>query len=93
MHDFDKYAWYLDVYYRTLHSQNGEHYEAYTKSEFTRGDIITCIYNASTSEISYEKNGVSLGVAFTNVKGEDIAPAVLPSFGPLTLTAISYAHS
>jgi hypothetical protein len=41
------------------------------------GDIITCIYDASTSEISYEKNGVSLGVDYcTTVIGEDIAPAV-----------------
>ena len=34
------------------------------------------MYNAFTSEISYEKNGEYLGVAFTNVKGEDMAPAV-----------------
>jgi hypothetical protein len=34
------------------------------------------IYNSFSSEIFYEKNGVSLEVAFTNVKGEDIPPAV-----------------
>jgi hypothetical protein len=37
------------------------------------GDTRIYIYNASTSEISFEKNGVSLGVAFTNINGKDIA--------------------
>jgi SPRY domain len=48
------------------------------------GDTITSIYSSSSSEIFFEKNGVALGVAFTNVKGEDIAHVV-----GLTLSAIS----
>jgi SPRY domain len=68
-------GWYLFFYGGTLFSQNGDRYKPYA-SRYEVGDTITCIYNACTSEISFEKNGVSLGVAFTNVKGEDIAPAV-----------------
>jgi SPRY domain len=53
------------------------------------GDTISCVYNASTSEISFEKNGVSLGVAYTNVNGEDIAPAVeLHDLGDSTTLSI-----
>jgi SPRY domain len=59
----------------TLWSQNEVYNKAYS-SGCEVGDTITCIYNDSTSEISFEKNGVSLGVAYTNVNGEDIAPAV-----------------
>jgi SPRY domain len=68
-------GWYIFLRDGTLWSQNGDRSRAYS-SKCIAGDTITCIYNASTSEISFEKNGVSLGVAYTNVKGEDIAPAV-----------------
>jgi SPRY domain len=73
--NYDSCGWYLWLYDGTLFSQNGDRNRAYN-SRCIAGDTITCIYNASTCEISFEKNGVSLGVAFTNVKGEDIAPAV-----------------
>jgi SPRY domain len=68
-------GWYLFLNNGTLYSQNGNSGRAYS-SGWKEGDTITCIYNASTGEISFEKNGVSLGVAFTDVNGEDIAPAV-----------------
>jgi SPRY domain len=68
-------GWYLSLCSGKLFSQNGDFYKAYS-SGCRVGDTITCVCNASTSEISFEKNGVSLGVAFTNVNGEDIAPAV-----------------
>ena len=68
-------GWYLHLNDGTLYSQDGDRDKAYS-SACKVGDIITCIYNASTSEIFYEKNGASLGVAYTNVKGEDIASAV-----------------
>jgi SPRY domain len=58
-----------------LYSQNGDSDEPYS-SECEEGDTIACIYNASACKISFEKNGVSLGVAFTDVNGEDIAPAI-----------------
>jgi SPRY domain len=68
-------GWYLNSYNGARYSQNGDGGSAYS-SECHVGDTIACIYNELTMEISFEKNGVSLGVAFTNVKGEDIAPAV-----------------
>jgi SPRY domain len=68
-------GWYLSLYSGYLFSQNGDNGKAYS-SRCQAVDTVTCVYNASTSEISFEKNGVSLGVAFTNVNGEDIAPAV-----------------
>jgi SPRY domain len=72
---FGSCGWHLFMKDGTLFSQNGDNNKAYC-SECKVGDTITCIYNASTSEISYERNGVSLGVAHTNVNGEDIAPVV-----------------
>jgi SPRY domain len=73
----DSCGWYLYSSNGTLFSQNGDRHKAYTSScRCEVGDTITCIYNASACEISFEKNGVSLGVAFTYVNGEDIAPAV-----------------
>jgi SPRY domain len=55
------------------------------------GDTITCIYNSFSSEISFEKNGVSRGVVYGGVNGEDIAPVVeLNDVGDsITLFAIS----
>jgi SPRY domain len=73
--DLSSRGWYCFLYEGTLYSQDGHRGTNYN-TECKIGDTFTCIYNASTSEISYEKNGVSLGVAFTNVKGDDIAPAV-----------------
>jgi SPRY domain len=72
--NYDSCGWYLDLHGH-LYSQDGDYDRAYC-SECDVGDTISCIYNASSSEISFEKNGVSLGVAFTNVNGEGIAPAV-----------------
>jgi SPRY domain len=74
--NFHACGWCLHLRNGTLYSQNGDSGKAYS-SECELGDTITCIYNSSTSEISFEKNGVSLGVAYTNVNGEDIAPAVV----------------
>jgi hypothetical protein len=91
--NYESCGWYLYLCYDTLYSQDGDHGKEYC-SGCEVGDIITCIYNASTSEISYENNGVSLGVAFTNVKGEDIAPVVeLYDVGDsVTLSAISLTY-
>jgi SPRY domain len=69
-------GWYCRLQNGCLYSQNGViSGKAYT-SNYAVGETITCIYNASKGEISFEKNGVSLGLAFSNVSGEDIAPAV-----------------
>jgi SPRY domain len=73
--NYSSCGWYLSLHDGTLYSQNGDHRKAYS-SGCEVGDTITCVYNAFTCEISFEKNGVSLGVAYTNVNGEDIAPAV-----------------
>jgi SPRY domain len=73
--------WYLDLH-GYLYAQNEDDGREYC-SGCEVGDTITCIYTASTSEISFEKNGVSLRVAFANVYGEDIAPAVELSTGSL----------
>jgi hypothetical protein len=83
-------GWYLEIFNGHLHSKDGDRLKTYD-SGCKVGDTITCIYNCSSSEISFEKNGVSLGVAFTNVKGEDIAPAVELYYegDSITLSAIS----
>jgi SPRY domain len=73
--NYSSCGWYLSLYSGTLFSQNGDRYKPYS-SRCKVGDIIACIYDSSSSEISFEKNGVSLGVAYTDVNGEDIAPAV-----------------
>jgi SPRY domain len=88
--NFSSCGWYLSLHSGTLWSQNGDHGKAYS-SGCKIGDTITCVYNASTSEISFERNGVSLGVAYTNVNGEDIAPAVESYYvgDSITLSAIS----
>jgi hypothetical protein len=44
---------------------------------YKQGDIITCIYTPSM--ISFELNGISLGVDVANIYGEDITPAVAVS--------------
>jgi SPRY domain len=74
-HNYGSCGWYLYLKDGTLFSQNGEYRKAYSR-ECKVGDTISCIYSSSCSEISFEKNGVTLGVAYTNVNGEDIAPAV-----------------
>jgi SPRY domain len=83
-------GWYLALDNGCLYSLKGDYRREYS-SRCEVGDTITCIYNSSSSEISFEKNGVSLGVAFTNVKGEDIAPALVLMYegARLTLSAIS----
>jgi SPRY domain len=73
--NFISCGWYLYLYSGSLYSQNGDYEKAYC-SGCKVGDTITCIYDSYTRQITFEKNGVSLGVAFTNVNGEDIAPAV-----------------
>jgi SPRY domain len=74
-----------------LYSQDGDDGKAYCSSGYD-GEDITCIYNASAGEISYEKNGVYLGVAFTNVKGKDITPADHTyNDNWATLSALSFA--
>jgi hypothetical protein len=50
------------------------HYKAYSSGFI--GETISYIYNALSNEISFEKNGVSIGMAFTNISGENRAPAV-----------------
>jgi SPRY domain len=91
--NFRSCGWYLFLYNGRLYSQNGDYRKAYS-SKCEVGDTITCIYNSSSSEISFEKNGASLGVAFTNVNGEDIAPGVELRYvgDSLTLSAISYIY-
>jgi SPRY domain len=71
---FYPYGWCLCLHNGCLWPQNGDSRRAYSTG-CKVGDAITCIYNSSSSEISFEINGVSLGVAFINVNGEDIAPA------------------
>jgi SPRY domain len=87
-------GWYLYLHDGTLYSQDGDERKPYC-SGCKVGDSITCIYNSSSGDISFEKNGVSLGVAFTNVEGEDIAPAVELFYtgDSITLSAISYQYS
>jgi SPRY domain len=88
---YNSCGWYLFLYNGILYCPNGDNGRAYY-SDCEVGDIITCIYNSPSSEISFVKNGVSLGVALTNVKGEEIAPAVEFDHAAgesLTLTAIS----
>jgi hypothetical protein len=76
-------GWYMDLRDYRLYSQD-KPYDPSAKpyaqlleyDENWINEIFTCIYNASTREISFERNGVPLGVAFSNVVGEDIAPAV-----------------
>jgi SPRY domain len=87
--NYDSCGWYIFLNNGTLYSQNGDNCKPYS-SGFNKGDTLTCIYNAFTSEISFEMNGVSLGVAFTDVNGEDIAPAVELYDGgdSITLTSI-----
>jgi hypothetical protein len=46
------------------------------KMETAIKSILASIYNAFKSKISFDKNGLTLGVAFTNVDGEEIAPVV-----------------
>jgi SPRY domain len=73
--NYSSCGWYLSLFSGTLYAQNGDHARTYSIG-CKVGDTIACVYNASTSEISFEKNGAFLGVAYTNVNGEDIAPAV-----------------
>jgi SPRY domain len=73
--NYSSCGWYLYLNGGTLYSQNGDSGKPYA-SRCKVGDTITCMHDSSSSEISFEKNGVSLGVAFANVSGEDIAPAV-----------------
>jgi SPRY domain len=83
------HSWYLSLECGRLFSHNGDYKRDYT-SKCKAGDIITCIYDATASEISFEKNGEYLGVAFTNVRGEDIAPLVQFTVGTsVTLATIS----
>jgi SPRY domain len=81
-------GWYLHLNDGTLYSQNRDVSKEYC-GRVKVGDTIACIYNASSSEISFEKNGVSLGVAFSNVNGEDIAPAVELAQGNITLSSVN----
>jgi SPRY domain len=73
--NYSSCGWYLCLNNGTLYSQNGDCNKPYS-SGCEVGDTIACVYNASSSKISFEKNGVSLGAAYTDVNGEDIAPAI-----------------
>jgi SPRY domain len=43
----------------------------------SKGDTITCIYNASAGKIWFKQNGSDIiGRKFADVKGEDIAPVI-----------------
>jgi SPRY domain len=87
--DYNSCGWYLALWNGSLYAQNTGNGIGYSTG-CKVGDTITCIYNSSSSEISFVKNGWSLGVAYTNVKGEDIAPAVALAYvgDSLTLSAI-----
>jgi SPRY domain len=74
-HNCHSCGWYLHLLSGTLYSQNGDYGKPYS-SGCKVGDTITCIYDRHSRQISFVKNGVSLGVAFPNVNGEDIAPAI-----------------
>lgn len=44
--------------------------------EWKAGDVIGCLYDASSGEISYSRNGNSMGVAFVTDKGRPLVPSV-----------------
>lgn len=44
--------------------------------KFTTGDVVGCIVNYLDSSISYTKNGIFLGQAFTDVKERELYPTV-----------------
>jgi hypothetical protein len=61
-----------------LYSQAGDGSRSYHNTELAVGNVLTVIYNKEKKEISYEKDGTPLGVAFTSVasNGEEIYPAL-----------------
>ena len=67
-------GWYLSLSTGTLISRS-----CYNKpycSAFSTGELITVIFDTQRNEISFERNGKALGVAFTDVPRQALFPAV-----------------
>ena len=57
---------------RKFHNGKEEEYGQICKPD----DVIGCLYNVMTGEISYSKNGKSMGVAFVTEKTRPLVPAL-----------------
>jgi hypothetical protein len=76
--NYTRCGWYLYGSNGNLYSQAGDGSRSYHNTELAVGNVLTVIYNKEKKEISYEKDGTPLGVAFTSVasNGEEIYPAL-----------------
>jgi hypothetical protein len=71
-------GWYFDACYGELSSENNDTRcsTSYHHSSLKVGNVLTAIWDQEKKEISFELDGVSLGVAFTSVDREKLYPAV-----------------
>lgn len=67
-------GWFLELTSGTLISES-TYNKPYTSSPVA-GDVLTAIHDTLRNEISFERDGKSLGVAFTDVPRDKLHPAV-----------------
>jgi len=68
-------GWYLYCHEGTLCSQQGDSYRAYATA-IGNGSVVEVVFDAQKREISFTIDGVSKGVAFSNLPQGDFYPAV-----------------
>jgi len=87
--NYDACGWYFDGKTGKLYSQDGDYYRSYYDKKLQVGNVVTCLWNKTTKEISFEVDGKLLGVAFEGVDCEkDLFPAVAFSGKNVQLTLV-----
>jgi hypothetical protein len=75
--NWGSYGWYFCGMDDNLYPQAGGNGRSYYGRSLKVGNVLTCILNKTTKEISFEVNGKPLGVAFENVDcDKDLFPAI-----------------
>lgn len=80
-------GWYLDASTGKLHSKNGVSECSYGSKVEAKSEI-TCIYDPDSSSISFEVDGESLGVAYSDLPKAEVYAAVCFSERNVKMTIV-----
>jgi hypothetical protein len=68
-------GWFFNVYDGTLWAQNSIRGRAYGNGVVPEGSVVTAIHDSLQGQIEFLVNGISLGIAFTNVPHDELFAA------------------
>jgi hypothetical protein len=89
--NYNKCGWYFYGKNGNLYSQAGDYHKRYYGKRLEVGNVVTCIFNKTAEEISFEVDGKPLGVAFENVDcDKDLFPAIESYDENQQLTLVEY---